>query len=320
MASKSIYLFTGDEKLIIKNKITYLIQEVNASEHNISTYDLEEIELSNAIQDAQTAPFLSEYKVIILRNPLFLTNEKTAIEHNVDMFMQYLKNPLETTILVIDACGIKISEKKAVTKELKKYADVRNTVSLSDVEMRGWLTRMLSKERITIDESAIQAFFNTVGNNLEIAKHEADKLIHYVGEGNKVTTQIVHSVCTKELEKDVYSLSNYILDEEKEKAIQRYHRLVKDGNDSFYLLSLISKAVREIYIGKLMLEANYNQDAVSKVLGVSPGKAYYVLKNAKKMNLSKIEKFIHHIGELDYKIKSGQVDIQTGLELFLFEI
>lgn len=320
MAHKFIYLFVGDEKLIIKNKINHLISEIRADDYNVSSYDLDEIELSNAIQDAQTAPFLSEYKVIVLKNPTFLTNEKTNFEHNIDMFLQYLKNPLETTILIIDATGLKLSEKKNVVKELRKYAEERSTSSLSDVEIRGWLTRMLSKEGVLIDENAIDTFIGVVGKNLEVAKHEIDKLIHYVGKGNIVTSQIIHNVCIKTLESDVYALSGLILSGEKKKAILKYHRLVKDGNDPNYLFSLISKSIRDLFIAKIILQEKQGKDFLAQTLGVSPGRAYYIEKDAKKISALQLEKFVHQVGDLDYKIKSGQVEVQAGLELFLFEL
>lgn len=320
MANKRIYLFIGDEKLIIKNKINHLIGEIKADDYNVSSYDLDEVELSNAIQDAQTSPFLSEYKVIVLKNPVFLTNEKSVIEHNIDMFLQYLKNPLETTYLIIDATGLKLSEKKAVTKEVKKYAEERSTSALSDVEIRGWLTRMLSKEGVLIDENAIDTFINVVGKNLEVAKHEIDKLIYYVGKGNIVTSQIIHNVCIKTLETDVYALSNLILNGEKKKVIQKYHRLVKDGNDPYYLFSLISRTIRVLYLSKIILQEKQGKDYLAQVLGVSSGRAFYIEKDTKKISAAQLEKFLHQAGDLDYKIKSGQIEVQAGLELFLFEL
>ena len=44
------------------------------------------------------------------------------------------------------------------------------------------------------------------------------------------------------------------------------------------------------------------------------------MKDAKNFSLEGLRKMIKDIGDLDYKIKSGQIDKVSGLELFLFQI
>jgi hypothetical protein len=36
------------------------------------------------------------------------------------------------------------------------------------------------------------------------------------------------------------------------------------------------------------------------------------------MNLNKVKEYVIKLGNLDYKIKSGQIDMKSGFEFFLF--
>ena len=97
----NVYLFYGDEPLIIKNKINYTIKDVKTSEHNVTTYDFEETKLLDIIQDASTPPFLADNKVIIIKNPLFLQNEDLINEQEKEGLKRYLSNPNESTVLIL---------------------------------------------------------------------------------------------------------------------------------------------------------------------------------------------------------------------------
>ena len=62
MALSNVCLFLGEEKYIINSKINRIIKETKADEFNITSYDCEETNVSNAIQDALTPPFMSDTK------------------------------------------------------------------------------------------------------------------------------------------------------------------------------------------------------------------------------------------------------------------
>ena len=79
------HLFLGEEKYIINSKINRIIKETKADEFNITSYDCEETNVSNAIQDALTPPFMSDTKVVLIKRPLFLTNEKSPISHDLKL-------------------------------------------------------------------------------------------------------------------------------------------------------------------------------------------------------------------------------------------
>ena len=69
---KNIQLYIGEEPYGIKIRINRNIENSGVDEFNITTYDLEVDSLDSAIEDAMTIPFMSEEKIVILKNPIFL--------------------------------------------------------------------------------------------------------------------------------------------------------------------------------------------------------------------------------------------------------
>ena len=76
---KNVFLFFGNEELMIKNKIDKLVNSITDNQYNINSYDMQVNNVSMAVQDLLTPPFLSDNKVVIIKNPIFLTKSKCDI-------------------------------------------------------------------------------------------------------------------------------------------------------------------------------------------------------------------------------------------------
>ena len=315
---KNIFLFYGNEELMIKNKIDKLINAITDNQYNINVYDMQVNNVSMAVQDLLTPPFLSDSKVVVIKNPLFLTKTKCEIEHKTDLLLSYLDNPEDTSYLIIDASGLKVEENNAIFKKLKQKGEVSETKELSQVEMKGWLKRKFALIEKEISDQAVELFFERIGWNLLTANNEFEKVANYVGNKDEVSIRDVEKVVVKELETDVFKLTNALQENNKREIILLYQDLVKSGNDPVKLLGLVSKTIKDTYNVCLMLEKGYKQVDIANTLGVSTGRAYYIIKSARSFKIEVLENLLLKLHDLDFRIKTGKIDKNTGFEMFLF--
>lgn len=58
--------------------------------------------IDEVVAEAETLPFFGDQRLVFVENPYFLTAEKVnnGIEQNTDLLIDYLKEPLESTVLV----------------------------------------------------------------------------------------------------------------------------------------------------------------------------------------------------------------------------
>ena len=199
----NIRLYIGNEELMIKNKIDNVISQANPGPYNLSTYDMEVDNMADVINDCITMPFMSDNKVVIMRHPTFLS-ANSNISYNA--LMDYIDNPCDTTLLIIDASGVEIDEDKDIVIKLRKKANITEQASLSDVEMKGWLKRQFGVLGLSIEENAVELFFEYVHNDLIKAKGEVEKLLNYIGDRKVVTIRDVAAVVSDEGETNVYAL------------------------------------------------------------------------------------------------------------------
>lgn len=320
MALANIFLFTGEEKFIIQTKINRVVSESEADEFNVLSYDCDEVNVKEAITDASTPPFMSKKKVIIIKNPSFL-GFKPPINHDTKALEKYIASPLDSTILVIDASGMKINEKSKILDLLKQKATCNDTKPIDETIFSGWVSRQCALNGVGIKDEAIKQFIKMVGyKDLTNAKTEIDKLISYVGEGGEITKDDVSNVCTREIQNDIFALSNAIILSNKEKAIGVYLDLMALDNDVNTIINMVSKTLRETLVTISLVNMGAKQNEVAQRMGVSPQRAYHLIKNSKDASKEKCEDYMIKLGDLDYKIKSGQIDAKTGFEFFLFSV
>lgn len=317
---ENVYLFLGEEELIIQNKINKIITQSKADAFNINVYDMEEDTISKAINDCMTPPFLSDSKVVVIKRPVFLEKSKTIVEHNHQSLLNYINNPAPFTILIINGYGININEKLSITKEVMKNVTVDNSRKISKVEAAGWLKRQFNNIGYAIDMSTCTLFLDRIGDNLVNAKNEFNKMITYLGKKMLITDDDVIKVVTREIERDVFSLTNAILVKDKEKTISIYEDLVLAGNDPMNLFSLVSKTINLLLLTKQCLEKNMNMNEIASTLSVSSGRASHLVSDSKAFSVKELEYNVLKFHDLDYKIKSGQIDPSTGVEVLIFGV
>lgn len=316
---KRVYLFYGEDTFIIKSKINKIIQKYQVDDFNITSYDMEEQNVEEALNDASTIPFMTDLKIVIVKNAYFLSTEKPAkeIKHNLDALKRYVSNPSNDTILILTAPYQKLDERKAITKLIKDQSDVQHCAPLKEQETSNWIKRQLGKQGIDIDSDALKELLSRVETNSEVLVNETQKLLNYSEGLNVVTLDIIQRVITKSVEDNVYEITNKLIENNQEKALEIYNDLVMHNEDPLRILGILVNKYREILHVKYLIKQGKDQSDIAKYYNATSGRAYYMMKNAGAVPLHKVEQHLRKLEDIDYQIKSGQIDKRVGIELFI---
>lgn len=315
-----IYLFTGTSEVFIKNRIKRILQSYSKCQYTTIKYDMENTNLATVINDAITFPLLEDLKVIILRNPSFLTKSKEELTPEVKEFIKYLKNPCESTVLMIDAGNMKINQSNEIYKTLKNVALIINYDESEEIELKGWVIRSFASNNIEIREDALNTFMTYLNNNQVRMEQEIDKLSTYVGKGGVITNDDVKAIVDKDLSKEVFNLIKAIVDHNHPQVSQIYEQLVANSKDVMGILAMITNSFIEMLTIYKLLKIGHSQNDIAKFFNVTPGRAFYMVKNAKSFKMQDLENYIKKLSLLDYKIKSGQIDKTLGLDLLIIQL
>jgi len=320
-----IYLFFGKEAFL-HTETMRLLEEHSISEterdFNFSIYDMDETEIDRAIEDAETLPFLGERRVVIVKNPYFLSTEKKKekIEHNLKKLESYLEEPAPFSILAFFAPYEKLDERKKVTKLLKKNATVVELNSFTEQETVSWIKELAEQEEVQIEQAAIKKLIDLTVGNLMIISSEMQKLCTFVGKGNTIMETDVKKLVARTLEQNVFELIDYVVQKKKGEALQLFYDLLKTNEEPIKILSLLASQFRLIYQVKQLVHTGYSQPQIASTLKVHPYRVKLANIKAKLFQNEELSYIMKQLAEADYEMKTGKMDKQLVLELFLLKL
>ncbi len=319
MYLEEVYLFTGNEQVIKKSKIDRILENLDSKETDIIKYDLDTISIQEVITDCMTIPFLKQTKVVIVKNPHFLTSIKTPIKHDIKVLIKYLQNPSDTTILMIDAVGINIDKNSELYKNLQKYAYIIDVKELDTIECKAWVKRSLALAGSSIQDEALNLLIEYLNGDLLRMEQEIQKLAS-LRCNDRVTEEDIKNLVSKNYEEDIFNLIKAVTNKDRQLIFEIYSNIKESVTDVMSLMGLISKSFTDLYTTLKLLEAGYSQNDIANIFNIKPGRAYYLMKDAKNFKLETLEQYVNEIAELDYKIKNGLIDKEFGLEMFLLSL
>lgn len=320
MMNANCLLFYGNDSYLLKQKLNELFQENEILSEDIENYDYEEDGLEVVITSAMTLPFFANKKAVVLRNCVFLTEKKKISETDYNTLEKYveLKNP--TTIFVMVAPYEKLDQRKKITKFLTKNIETKSFVTnLKSDSVYDYIRQVVSANHQTIESLALTQFVNRIGNNPLLIENELQKLITYAIGSERITSDMVYQVVTRDIDDNIYQLVNAYLDNNLQKTIDIYHDLKSIKIDPIWILGVIVSKFQEILYTKELIKMRYSQEDISKYFRASKGRTYYIMQNARNVDEDRLYKILEETEKLDYRIKSGQIDKFLGLELFLLK-
>lgn len=318
-----IYLLYGNERFLIEEMREKLIQQ--ASEMDINVYDMTESPIELALEDAETLPFLSDRRVVIIKNPYFLTSEKklasaSAVEHHLKKLEQYLENPSPYSLVIFEAPYEKLDERKKIVQLLKKTAQVFEANALQEKQVYAWINSECKSLNINIDEAAVKQLYSFIGKDLRRLKSELEKLSLFVGENGYVSEEIVNLLVARSLEDNVFVLVDHVINKRIDEAFQTLHDLFEQKEEPIRIVALLARQFRIIAQVHSLRKKGYTPKQMAVYLKLHPFVIQKTLMQTAKFSQAECHQMIQNLAEADYYMKTGKFDKHLLLQIILTKI
>ncbi len=318
------YLVLGTEKFLqdqVREEILKKIQVDSKDDLNFLSFDMENASLDEVVAEAETLPFFGEQRLVFVENPYFLTGEKVnnGIEQNTDLLVDYLKAPLESTVLVFFAPYEKLDERKKVTKQLKKTAITIDVKQLNEKEVRQYLMNTLNNSEIEMDRYAIDLFLRLTDLDLSKLMRELQKLMLFAQDQKKITTKEVEQLVPKTLEHNLFDMTQYVLTGNTEQALRLYEDLVLQGEETIKINAILLAQLRLLLQTKFLIKIGYQQANIAETLKVHPYRVKLAMQEVRRFDEGLLIRLFDRLVELDYQIKTGQIDKELSFQLFVLQ-
>ena len=321
MMNTTCVLLYGDDSYLIKKNLDMLFKTSEILDQDVELYDFEEDGIEAAITSAMTLPFLSDRKAVVLRNCSFLSDRTQASKEQIETLRRYCEIINPSTLFVLTAPYDKLDSRKNIVKYLLKHIDSREfTLQQKSASIYEYIREDVARNGLTIDSLALTQFVNRIGNDSTLLENELNKLITYALSKENITSDMVYDIVTKDIDDNIFELVNAVIEKDMNKAMEIYRDLNQIKTDPIWMLSAISNKFQEILYTKELIKQKFRKEDIMKYFRASSGRVYYMMQNARNVDDDWLMKILEDIEELDYKIKSGQIDKSLGIELFILNL
>jgi len=182
-----IYLLMGDEPYYIDELTNSLMQTVLPEEERDFNQTLlygMETDVPSVITKARSFPMMSDYQVIVIKEAQGLKK--------IEELEIYAKNPLKSTILVLNYKNGTLDKRKKLYAEIEKNGIVFESKKIPDYKMPAFVTSLVSSKGLGIDQKSAQMLIDFLGNDLSKVVNEVDKLILSIPVSEKrITAELI---------------------------------------------------------------------------------------------------------------------------------
>ena len=305
-----LYLLLGDRFLVDK-KLAEIRHDVGVDEYNSVVYDAEDFDLSTIVADAQTIPFMSDEKLVVIKHISFeasdLLGDFLALIDDIPSFLH---------LVIIPS---KIDKKTKVFKRISAVGEVHDYEKLSSEQLRESIVHFLDRRMIKIEPQALEELVARVDMNAESVMHELSKMDNYFAQGDTVTLYDVEMLTPRNVEDDVFQLINAVVAKQKQPALAMLSDLLK-SEDAMRLLTLIQNKFREINYTKQLLMKGFKKEDLMRLFNASKGRAYYMEKNASMLTEEELSYQLDQLADTEFSIKKGILDKLVALELYILNL
>ncbi|MBC8079974.1 MAG: DNA polymerase III subunit delta [Gorillibacterium sp.] len=324
-ADNPIIICYGNEFFLRDEYVTALIDrwiDPILKDFSVIRFDLAETTLDAVIDEAETAPFMVEKKIVIARGALFLTGAKDSskVEHRPERLLTYMKAPADFSIVILLVDAEKLDERKKIVKALKELKCLKSFQSLSADDLPEWAQGRARKLGFTFEQDALERFILYTGGQLQAMSSELAKLLLYAGSEKSVTVGMVEAMVVRGTEQNVFILMEDIVQKRMERAFDILYDLLKQREEPIKLIMLMARQFRLILQVKDLLGQGYSQQQIATQVGSHPYPIKLAAEQGRKYEIERLKTILTDIADLDYHIKSGRVEKVLGLEMLLLKL
>lgn len=304
-----VYFLQGEETFYIDVIADYIEANVLADAekgfNQVVVYG-KDAAMATILTHARRFPMMAERQVVIVKEAQDIPD--LGKDTGARLLLDYLTKAVPSTVLVFCHKHKSLDKRKELGKKIDQYAVTINTKKLYDNQLPEFVTEYCKDKKVPIDDRAVLALCEFVGNDLHRLANEVDKIVISLQPGESITAERIMNQVGISKEYNIFELQKAILQRDTvlaNRIVNYFERNTKKNPMIPVVAYLFS------FFSKLLIAANAtdkSEKGLASELKVSP---YAVRDYSLALRQFPIAKIIDNIGsikEADLKLKG----VNTG--------
>lgn len=307
---KNVYLLYGEEAYLKKQYKKRLIQAMlpEGDTMNYSYYEGKGISVPEIIDLAETMPFFSERRLIVIENSGFFKNASPELA-------DYLKTLPDTTFFLF--IEEEIDKRGKMYKAVKEKGRITELGYQDEKTLLLWIAGAVKREGKKIQESSARYLISKVGTDMENLEKELQKLFSYTAFKEEIEMEDINAICTTQITNHIFDMVEAVALKQQKKALDYYYDLVALKIPPMQILALLTRQFRLLMEVKLLVSKGYARPKIAEVAGLHPYVAGKYMSQCKSFSIPDLRGIMEDAAEMEEAVKTGRLTDKMCVELFI---
>ncbi len=316
-----IYFFYGDEEFNISNKIKEFKSKLDKDFAEMSYKYFNNPKFPDLISAIKSQPMMFGKMLVEINCLGYLSGKSSDDKSFDDKQFKQLAEALDCSSENVDIVFTaqippdsqkKIDKRKKIFKLLSKYnaQEFNQIPSYKTAELEGWIKQQAKSKDLKISDEVAGAILFQVGSNLRMLDSELEKLKIYAGK-SPITKEMIKEICVTN--EDLFVFIDYLVEGNKSKALLEYQKLLAKKHP----LEILS-VLHTLLHGRIQIKAysaKHSPDEIAKIINMHPFRVKMEIQKLKNISLKDLVKLKKNLTDAEYKIKSGQSNLDIDKEI-----
>lgn len=207
-----VYFLQGEEPYFIDLISDYIeanaLSEAEKGFNQVVVYG-KDATMATILTHARRFPMMAQFQVVIVKEAQEIQDLNKEI--GAKLLLDYLKQPVPSTILVFAHKHKALDKRRELGKNIEKLATSITSKKLYDNQLPDFIADYTRDKKIPIDDQAIRALCEFVGNDLSRLTNEVDKLTISLQPGQAISAEQVMQQVGVSKEYNIFELQKAIL-------------------------------------------------------------------------------------------------------------
>jgi len=311
----NIFLFTGENAFALRMEVVRWAKEFREKhgEANLSRLSAQGLGLSEFLNEAASAPFIAERRLLIVEGIPDFSVEGTEKrgQKKRDFSMVFTEVHPQTIILFIDP---KPDKRLSTVKELLTLATVKEFAHVSGELLSRWVQSSIQMQGAQAEREVPFVLVQRVGEDQLVLSQEISKLSLYA-MGRTITRQDVEELCIPSSEQTVWYLLDLLGEGHTDEAVMYCQSLLSRGESAQGVWNIFLWIVASFAsVVSAVEEGTTSVQGVMQATGVKFGAARSLISLARSCKRPALRLLLERVADSEIALKTGAYKTSTDSE------
>jgi DNA polymerase III subunit delta len=282
---------------------------------NILTINYPDSSIEEIITQANYISLFNDSKKILVKNANFFGK---GSDIKLDKLEKYLSNPNPASSIIFLYNDV-VDERKKIIKIFKDnntYINIKN-LNIKDINYK--LMDISKKSDLKLSYDDANYITQASLNNYDLAYTQLEKVMLYYSPKSTILRSDIEQLISHSLDDNNFKFVDSVVNHNYKLSMAMLNDFKIQKVEPLALINLLAREYRNMLFAKDLASKNNSNQEIAKTLKLQDWQLDKTLKNAYNYSIKDLEAIIVSLTNLDYQLKTSQIDKYLGLKMFILK-